>query len=182
MARALRLHRRVKIVVAVVGAVGVAAMGCSERGARESAASNETSTSPTTGDTTATSELVLGGGPPGEGCVTPEDAAAPVRLEASDGIGIGGLILGEGPVGVVVMHEFSGESLCDWLPVGRRIGDAGHRVLLIDSRGVGSSEHPSTQRAYYDWELDLLGPPSITCGAWAPNGSFWWVARTVASS
>ncbi|WP_435067567.1 alpha/beta fold hydrolase [Haloplanus sp. C73] len=58
-----------------------------------------------------------------------------VRLGPSDGTPI------------VLLHGFP-ECWYGWLPVARRLADAGHRVLVPDQRGYNASEKPSAVSAY----------------------------------
>jgi dienelactone hydrolase len=59
--------------------------------------------------------------------------AAKLRFFAADDTPLGGLVLGRGSHGVVFSQGI-GESICDWVPLARRLAAAGHRVLAYDAR------------------------------------------------
>jgi pimeloyl-ACP methyl ester carboxylesterase len=139
------------VVGAAVVLVCVATVSCRGDGALDSSA--EVRPSASTVELTATSEFSIDRRPPGHGCVTTADQASATEFHTTDDVAIGGLMMGQGSAAVVMMHEL-GATLCNWLPVGRRLRDEGYRVLLLDSRGNGSSAYPEPGAAY-DWNLDL---------------------------
>jgi pimeloyl-ACP methyl ester carboxylesterase len=75
-------------------------------------------------------------------CSAVPDGARRVTLVTDDGVRLGAAALGPAQAsrGVVVAHGAS-QTLCDWLDVGQRLAErADALVLLVDRRGVGSSE------------------------------------------
>jgi len=85
---------------------------------------------------------------------TPPDPARPRPSEGTstavetDGVRLHVVRLGpeDGPP-VVLLHGFP-ECWYGWLPVARRLADAGYRVLVPDQRGYNASEKPSGVAAY----------------------------------
>jgi pimeloyl-ACP methyl ester carboxylesterase len=76
------------------------------------------------------------------GCRREAEAARPVHFDGVDGARLGGVILGTGPVGVVLVHQLDA-TLCQWLPYGKRLAARGYQVLAMDLGGYGSSEPSS---------------------------------------
>jgi dienelactone hydrolase len=76
--------------------------------------------------------------PLAERCVSKRERPRAVGFRATDGVRIGGVLLGSGSTGVVLGHQ-AGGSLCDWLPFGRVLARNGYRALAIDFRGYPSS-------------------------------------------
>lgn len=68
----------------------------------------------------------------------PADRATVVRFKASDGTRLAGVMLGKGPVGIVLAHQLRA-NFCDWLPFARVLKADGYRVLAFDFRNSGSS-------------------------------------------
>jgi pimeloyl-ACP methyl ester carboxylesterase len=73
------------------------------------------------------------------GCRREAEPARPVHFDNVDGGRLGGLIVGAGPVGVVLVHQIDA-TLCQWLPYGKRLATRGFQVLVMDLGGYGSSE------------------------------------------
>lgn len=61
-----------------------------------------------------------------DGCVTSKDGEL---FTATDQMEVSGVVMGDGPVGVVVSYE-DGGTVCDWLGLARALVEDGHRVLL----------------------------------------------------
>ncbi|MDP9864627.1 MULTISPECIES: alpha/beta hydrolase [Streptosporangium] len=57
-----------------------------------------------------------------------------------------GVIMGKGPVGVVVSYERQG-TVCTWLPLADRLVAAGHRVLLFDRNNTAAPEEDTVAMA-----------------------------------
>jgi pimeloyl-ACP methyl ester carboxylesterase len=69
------------------------------------------------------------------------DVRVPARtlwFTASDGTRLDGAELGDGPRGVVLLHE-SPADLCGWAPYAKTLARRGFHVLLIDLRAFGLS-------------------------------------------
>jgi pimeloyl-ACP methyl ester carboxylesterase len=76
------------------------------------------------------------------GCRREAEAGRPVHFDGVDGARLGGVIVGTGPVGVVLVHQLDA-TLCQWLPYGKRLAARGYQVLVMDLGGYGSSEPSS---------------------------------------
>ncbi len=87
---------------------------------------------------------------PVDGCVTGALRAKAIDFRASDGARLHGVLLGSGADAVVLSHEFRA-NLCNWLPFAQQLASKGFRVLVYDSRPLGSV--PSTGHL----ERDVLG-------------------------
>jgi esterase/lipase len=75
---------------------------------------------------------------PSRRCGTPSQRATTLRFPASDGVSLDGAIVGTGPVGVVLLHEYPGP-MCGWWPYAAYLGHHGVRALLFDFRCFGLS-------------------------------------------
>src|SRR4051812_1983225 len=109
-----------------------------------------------TGAAVLLSALALAAPPVSQECATSAPTAQTVWLRTSDGERVYAAELGSGVRGVVVGHEF-GANLCDWLPTGEALADAGFHVLLVDFRGFGLPPRPRTR----PWNL----PADLAAGA-----------------
>lgn len=76
------------------------------------------------------------------GCRREAEQSRPVHFDSVDGARLGGVIVGSGPVGVVLVHQIDA-TLCQWLPYGKRLAARGYQVLVMDLGGYGSSEPSS---------------------------------------
>jgi pimeloyl-ACP methyl ester carboxylesterase len=65
-----------------------------------------------------------------DGCATSEDGTI-VAIPAGEGETLDGIVVGEGPVGVVLAHQRA-SNLCAWLPFARRLAERGHAALAFD--------------------------------------------------
>ncbi|MBB4938059.1 hypothetical protein FHR32_002364 [Streptosporangium album] len=72
-----------------------------------------------------------------DGCVTEKNGT--IFKYKRGGTTTQGVIMGKGPVGVVVSYERRG-SVCGWLPLADRMVDAGYRVLLFDRNNEAEPE------------------------------------------
>lgn len=73
-----------------------------------------------------------------ERCMTKAERSRAVAFRTADAVTVRGVVVGQGPDGVVLGHQ-SGGSLCDWLPFARVLARNGYRALAIDFRGYPSS-------------------------------------------
>src|SRR5919197_788237 len=64
-----------------------------------------------------------------------------IRFRTSDGVGLSGAVIGSGPVGAVLIHEYP-RDLCGWWPYARYLSRHGVRALLFDLRCFGRSACP----------------------------------------
>ena len=96
-----------------------------------------------------TSESGSGGGParvtstttvalqpleqPGVRCGAPETRATLVRFQAADGTSLDGVMVGSGPAGVVLAHEYPAD-LCGYWPFAAYLAKRGLRAFAIDLR------------------------------------------------
>jgi pimeloyl-ACP methyl ester carboxylesterase len=76
---------------------------------------------------------------PSERCGPPDTRARTIRFETSDGVTLDGAIVGSGPVGAVLIHEYPGP-MCGWWPYAAYLSRHGVRALLFDLRCFGESE------------------------------------------
>jgi non-heme chloroperoxidase len=60
-------------------------------------------------------------------------------IASSDGVGLAAADVGEGPA-IAVVNGFGGSARA-WQPIAERLVAAGHRVVAIDRRSHGASEH-----------------------------------------
>jgi alpha/beta superfamily hydrolase len=113
-----------------LAAVLVAAAGCG--GGADPAARKQTTPSPTSAPTSAASRHCDHGG----------IRAQAVRFRTSDGVTLSGAVVGSGPVGAVLIHQYPRDS-CGWWPYAGYLSRHGVRALLFDLRCFGSSECPN---------------------------------------
>jgi acetyl esterase/lipase len=74
-------------------------------------------------------------------CSEPGVRAEPVRFRTSDGVMLSGAVVGSGPVGAVLIHEYP-RDYCGWLPYSGYLSRHGVRALLFDLRCFGRSPCP----------------------------------------
>jgi hypothetical protein len=107
----------------------VAAAGCG--GGSDPAARKQTTPSATAAPTSAASRHCDHGGV----------RAQAVRFRTSDGVTLSGAVVGSGPVGAVLIHQYPRDS-CGWWPYAGYLSRHGVRALLFDLRCFGNSECP----------------------------------------
>jgi pimeloyl-ACP methyl ester carboxylesterase len=89
-------------------------------------------------------ESTAGGAPAtaaGRRCSEPGVRARAVRFRTSDGVMLSGVVVGSGPVGAVLIHEYP-RDYCGWLPYAGYLSRHGVRALLFDLRCFGRSPCP----------------------------------------
>jgi pimeloyl-ACP methyl ester carboxylesterase len=74
-------------------------------------------------------------------CTEPGVRAQAIRFGTSDGVMLSGAVVGSGPVGAVLIHEYP-RDYCGWLPYAGYLSRHGVRVLLFDLRCFGRSACP----------------------------------------
>ena len=129
----------------------------------ESSGSPALGASATAGPSVGTAPTVSGAAPsvarptvgPADACLSADEARTAIVLRSGSGADLGGVVLGDGPVGVVLAHESLG-SLCEWLPYGRRLASLGYRVLAFDLNGFGSSPPSPGSPSRPAQDLDVI--------------------------
>jgi pimeloyl-ACP methyl ester carboxylesterase len=76
---------------------------------------------------------------PADRCGDPDTPAKLVSLTTSDGLKLDGASVGDGDLGVVLLHEYPAD-LCGWWEYANYLADRGMRALAIDMRCLGKSE------------------------------------------
>ncbi|MCT9934067.1 hypothetical protein N5079_28040 [Planotetraspora sp. A-T 1434] len=84
-------------------------------------------------------------GPNVQGCFTEADGRVFTYPDA-DGDPYTGVIIGDGPVGVVVSYERGGD-VCTWRPLAERLKAAGYRALLYDRSALAPVDDLIVQMA-----------------------------------
>ena len=74
-----------------------------------------------------------------ERCGPPDAPARAIHFKTSDGVTLDGAIVGSGPVGAVLIHEYPGP-MCGWWPYAEYLARRGVRALFFDLRCFGDSE------------------------------------------
>jgi pimeloyl-ACP methyl ester carboxylesterase len=80
-------------------------------------------------------------------CTEPGVRAQAIRFGTSDGVMLSGAVVGSGPVGAVLIHEYP-RDYCGWLPYAGYLSRHGVRVLLFDLRCFGDSPCPDGGRGH----------------------------------
>ncbi|HET6866713.1 MAG TPA: alpha/beta hydrolase [Solirubrobacteraceae bacterium] len=91
---------------------------------------------------------------PGQRCGPPDEPALTLRFRARDGVPLAGAIVGHGPLGVVLLHEYPGP-MCGWWPYAVYLAGHGVQALLFDFRCAGLSSCPPRGRS--DPVADVAG-------------------------
>jgi pimeloyl-ACP methyl ester carboxylesterase len=118
------VRRRLGLLAAVL----VAVAGCG--GDSHSAARKRT-----------TSTAAAPAGAADRACTEPGVRAQAIRFRTSDGVVLAGALVGSGPVGAVLIHEYP-RDYCGWLPYSGYLARHGVRALLFDLRCFGRSPCP----------------------------------------
>jgi pimeloyl-ACP methyl ester carboxylesterase len=119
------MRRRVGLLSAVL----VVVAGCG--GDSHPAARAQATPAPTTAPASAA----------GRRCGDADVGAHAIRFRTSDGVALSGALVGSGPVGAVLIHEYP-RDLCGWWPYARYLARHGVRALLFDLRCFGESGCP----------------------------------------
>jgi pimeloyl-ACP methyl ester carboxylesterase len=75
-------------------------------------------------------------------CDEADVGATPIRFRTSDGVTLTGAVVGSGPVGAVLIHEYPLD-YCGWLPYAGYLAHHGVRALAFDLRCFGGSACPA---------------------------------------
>lgn len=107
------------------------------------AACSGTSTSGSNGDASAqvTTTPAVALEQPSVRCGAPETKATLIRFQAPDGTSLNGVMVGRGPAGVVLAHEYPND-LCGSWPFADYLAKRGLRAFAIDLRCFGRSACP----------------------------------------
>src|SRR3954452_6740696 len=81
----------------------------------------------------------IGSSRAGRTCGGDHLGAHAIRFRTRDGVTLAGAVVGSGPVGAVLIHEYPLD-LCGWWPYARYLAHHGAHVLLFDVRCFGRSE------------------------------------------
>jgi len=117
--------------VGVVLLAGCASGTITGAAGRPSAAPAPQATSPAPATTTRPSQVDVA-------CLSKAERTKVVRFPAGDGATLTGVLLGRGPVGVVLAHQSDGD-LCQWMPFAHDLARMGVRALAFNFEGYGSS-------------------------------------------
>jgi pimeloyl-ACP methyl ester carboxylesterase len=85
---------------------------------------------------------------PADRCGAPDVVARPFWFPAKDGTLLDGVIVGKGPRGIVLLHQYPSE-YCGWWPYAVSMAKRGYQVLLFDFRCYGHSTCPRALRGRY---------------------------------
>ena len=126
------LHRVVGLVRrGVVGVVVLLVAGCGGGSAPDPPPTHRAATLPA----------------PAERCGSPDTPARPIRFRTGDGVELDGAVVGSGPVGAVLVHEYPGP-MCGWWPYANYLSRHGVQALLFDLRCFGLSSCPAAGRGH----------------------------------
>jgi pimeloyl-ACP methyl ester carboxylesterase len=128
------MRRRLGLLAAVL----VAVAGCG--GDSHPAARNQATSTPT-----ASPESAAPASAAGQECGESGVRAQPIRFRTSDGVRLSGAVVGSGPVGAVLIHEWP-RDYCGWLPYAGYLSRHGVRALAFDLRCFGRSACPDGGR------------------------------------
>jgi esterase/lipase len=85
---------------------------------------------------------------PSDRCGSPEAAGRALWFRAADGTMLDGVLVGSGPRGIILLHQYPDE-LCGWWPYAVSMARKGFHVLLFDFRCCGYSTCPRALRGRY---------------------------------
>ena len=112
--------------------------GSGQGGSAEGAGSSrQKATTTTVAPTTTLAALQQ----PASRCGSPDERATLLRLASSDGVQLDAAMVGTGPAGVVLVHEYPAD-LCGFWPFAVYLSHKGMRVLDLDVRCFGLSTCP----------------------------------------
>jgi pimeloyl-ACP methyl ester carboxylesterase len=78
----------------------------------------------------------------GQQCGEADVGAQTIRFRTGDGVTLAGAVVGSGPVGAVLIHEYPLD-YCGWVPYAGYLSRHGVRALLFDLRCFGRSACPN---------------------------------------
>lgn len=127
-----RRGRWITAGLAILALVATACSGTSDSGSNGGAAAQATTTS-----AVALQPLEQ----PATRCGTATTKATLVRFQAADATSLNGVLVGTGPAGVVLVHQYPSD-LCDFWPFADYLARRGLRAFAIDLRCFGRSACP----------------------------------------
>jgi dienelactone hydrolase len=127
-------RRRVRRIVAGLTILALVATACS---GTSSSGSNGGAAQATTTTAVALQPLEQ----PRSRCGTATTKATLVRFQAADGTSLNGVLVGRGPAGVVLAHQYPSD-LCGFWPFATYLAKRGLRAFAIDLRCFGRSACP----------------------------------------
>jgi alpha-beta hydrolase superfamily lysophospholipase len=127
-------RRRVRWIAANLTVVTLLAAACS-------GASSSGSNGATAQATTTTAAALQPLEQPASRCGTATARATLVRFQAADGTSLDGVLVGSGPAGVVLVHQYPSD-LCGFWPFADYLAKRGLRAFAIDLRCFGRSACP----------------------------------------
>ncbi len=120
---------------------------------------------------------------PFDRCGAPKTHAATVRYQSTGGVSLDGVEIGQGPSGVLLVHESGSQALCGWWPYAAYLAVHGFHVLLFDLDCFGlSSCAPDGKPHYLDdvaasvKQLKAAGVHSVSLVGASLGGSIAFVA------
>jgi pimeloyl-ACP methyl ester carboxylesterase len=127
-------------VTLLVAACGGGGQGGGAGGA-SGASATQAQTSATQAQASATTTPLPALQQPADRCGPPADRATLLRFPSSDGVQLDGAMVGSGPAGVVLVHEYPAD-LCGFWPFAVYLSHHGMRALALDVRCFGRSTCP----------------------------------------
>lgn len=97
---------------------------------------------------------------PSSRCGAPESKATVLRFLAADDIQLDGVLVGSGPAGVVLLHQYLAD-LCGFWPYAVYLSQRGLQVLAIDLRCFGVSACPQADDAKSRVVDDVAGAVAV---------------------
>jgi pimeloyl-ACP methyl ester carboxylesterase len=119
----------------LLGALLLAVAGCG--GDSHGAARKQATPTPTAAPATAAAQR----------CGETGVRARAIRFRTRDGVRLSGAVVGSGPVGAVLIHEWP-RDYCGWMPYAGYLSRHGVRALLFDLRCFGRSACPDGGRGH----------------------------------
>jgi dienelactone hydrolase len=127
--------------VTVVALLAASCSGSSGSGASGAAVTTSSALAPV-----VTTEALKPLKQPSARCGAPKTKATLVRFTAADGTSLDGVMVGSGPVGVVLAHEYQAD-LCNAWPFADHLAKRGLRAFAVDLRCFGLSACPQGDAA-----------------------------------
>jgi pimeloyl-ACP methyl ester carboxylesterase len=97
---------------------------------------------------------------PGTRCGAPEVEATLLRFPAADGTQLDGVLVGRGPAGVVLVHQYPAD-LCGFWPYAVYLSQRGLQAFAIDLRCFGVSACPQADDAKSRLVDDVAGAVAV---------------------